>query len=197
MNFKSVLSVFALAVASVSAVASEYASGQYCLQNNGMFLQGMDSSDTRYACLAPYKNGDENTKYCVVFDGKHLCYDPNYGNINSCKVNSWEYNGRGCSLGLGYLHTQYTNYNNAKSAAKTKCNRSKGVFLEPKNDPSDTRYGCMLFNAPGDENTKYCGVFNGYHLCYAPELGNIEFCNRSSSQYNSRGCAMSLSYLFN
>jgi len=196
MNLKSILAVCALALVSVNADARTDAARQ-CNKKNGLFLESReDPSDTRYACLTYHAQGDERTKYCVNYDDMPLCYEKSLGNIGYCKKNTWEYNGRGCALGLGYLYNMYKDDNKKHDLSKKECPKKGGIFLEMTNDVTDFRYACLLPEKRNDENTKYCVTYDDKPLCYASEYGNIGYCNKGDSNYNGRGCALGLGYLY-
>eukprot|EP00833_Pecoramyces_ruminatium_P004708 jgi/Orpsp1_1/1178740/evm.model.c7180000066547.1 len=195
MNVKNILTVCALILAAANADKTE--SSKACLQKKGIFLEARnDPSDTRYACLSKKKHGDERKKYCVNFDGKKLCYNPKLGNMKYCDLKSKEFNGRSCSLSLGYLYDMVKFDDQKHKSSKQSCVQNNGVFLESINDPTDKRFACLLPKNNGDERSKYCATFNNKDLCYAPHLGNIAYCELNNKNYNSRGCALGLGYLW-
>eukprot|EP00833_Pecoramyces_ruminatium_P006540 jgi/Orpsp1_1/1180572/evm.model.c7180000073952.1 len=195
MNVKNILTVCALILAAANADKTE--SSKACLQKKGIFLEARnDPSDTRYACLSKKKHGDERKKYCVNFDGKKLCYNPKLGNMNYCDLKSKEFNGRSCSLSLGYLYDMVKFDDQKHKSSKQSCVQNNGVFLERINDPTDKRFACLLPKNNGDERSKYCATFNNKDLCYAPDFGNIAYCELNNKNYNSRGCALGLGYLW-
>eukprot|EP00833_Pecoramyces_ruminatium_P006049 jgi/Orpsp1_1/1180081/evm.model.c7180000072107.1 len=247
MNVKNILTVCALILAAANADKTE--SSKACLQKKGIFLEARnDPSDTRYACLSKKKHGDERKKYCVNFDGKNLCYNPKLGNMNYCDLKNKEFNGRSCSLSLGYLYDMVKfddqkhksskqscvqnndlcyapdfgniaycelnnkNYNSRscalglgylwdmssidKESIKNTCQQKNGYFLENTSDPSDNKYACLLPKNNGDEKTKYCVNYDNKDLCYAPELGNLSYCDLTSSERNGRECAVVLTHLW-
>jgi len=197
MNLKSILSVCALAIVAVNA-DKRTESSKACNKRNGIFLEARDDpSDTRYACLAPPQEGDEKTKYCVTYDGWHICYQPDLGNINYCDYNSSEYHSRGCALGLGYLYNEVKDDDKKHNSSLNTCYQKGGIFLDNNHDVSDTRFACLLPRRYGDEKTKYTVNYDGRSLTYAPELGNISYCVLDNKNYHSRGCALGLGYLYN
>jgi len=198
MQLKNIISVCVLALAGVQA-ADRTQSAQYCYNKKGMFLEARsDPSDSRFACLLPKKNGDEKTKYCVTYDGFSGCYAANYGNINYCKVNTKDYNGRGCALGLGYLYDSIKADDNKHESSRIACYKVNGsMFLEGTMDsPIDKRFACLLPKKKNDEKTKYCVTYDNKSVCYAPEYGNIAYCDLKDKNYHGRGCALGLGYLY-
>jgi len=198
MQLKNIISVCVLALAGVQA-ADRTQSAQYCYNKKGMFLEARsDPSYSRFACLLPKKNGDEKTKYCVTYDGFSGCYAANYGNINYCKVNTKDYNGRGCALGLGYLYDSIKADDNKHESSRIACYKVNGsMFLEGTMDsPIDKRFACLLPKKKNDEKTKYCVTYDNKSVCYAPEYGNIAYCDLKDKNYHGRGCALGLGYLY-
>ncbi|ORX65142.1 hypothetical protein BCR32DRAFT_286657 [Anaeromyces robustus] len=84
-----------------------------------------------------------------------------------------------------------------RSTCNRKCIKQNGFFIEARDDPSDNRYGCLLPKKNGDERSKYCVNYGNNDLCYEPSLGNINTCVYYNREFNGRGCAMSLYYLYN
>jgi len=198
MNLKSILAFCALALVGANA-ADANQSAQYCYDKKGMFLDSRGyPDDTRFACLLPYKNGDENSKYCVTYGGQHVCYTPKYGNMNVCDLKSKEYHSRGCALGLGYLYDNAYMDDKRHQESRDYCYKQNGsMFLEGvMHSPLDKRFACLLPYKKGDENKKYCVVYGGQHVCYTPEYGNVYVCDVKSTYYNGRGCALGLGYLY-
>jgi len=198
MQLKSVLAFCALALVGANAVDSSQ-SAQYCYDHKGMYLDSRGfSDDTRFACLLPYKNGDENSKYCVNYGGQHVCYTPKYGNMSVCDLKSKDFHSRGCALGLGYLYDNAYMDDQKHQSSRDYCYKQKGsMFLEgTMSSPTDTRFACLLPYKNGDEKTKNCVVYGGQHVCYTQEYSNMIYCDLKSSYYHGRGCALSLGYLY-
>jgi len=169
-----------------------------CKQKKGYFLENThDITDNRFACLLKKKRGDERTKYCVTYDGISLCYQPDLGNISYCDSSNKNYHSRGCALGLGYLWDMLKFENEKRENCRSTCTKKGGYLLENTQDKNDERFACLLPEKNGDEQTKYCVTYDDIPLCYEPELGNIDYCDKSSLEFNSRGCALGLSYLWN
>jgi len=86
-----------------------------------------------------------------------------------------------------------------KTSSHRRCNQINGVFLESRYDPKDTRYGCIIPDTYGTEQKsgkKFCTKLDTGVYCYEKDLGNIDFCVLNGKNYNSRGCVMTLGYMF-
>jgi len=201
MNLKGLLSVLAVALVSVEA-ADRTESATYCYNKKGMFLENRtDPTDTRFACLLPQTSSTNcNAYYCVNYGGRDLYYNPKYGNMEVCNKKSSQNHARGCALGMGYLYDSvyYDDQNYQKSNENCyKKNGSMFLYGQVNNPPIDHRYACLL---PRTKNTNcnkyYCVNYGGKDLYYEPSMGNISYCDLSSTFSHGRGCALGLGYLY-
>jgi len=168
-----------------------------CLQKGGIFLENEhDVTDFRFACLLPKKRGDGSKKYCATYDEHNVCYAPEYGNISYCVKDDKNFNSRGCALGLGYLYDMKRFEDEKREKSKKTCPQKGGYYLENPEEIKDKRFACLLPKKNGDEQTKYCVTYDDIPLCYSVELSNIDYCDSSSLEYHSRGCALGLGYLW-
>jgi hypothetical protein len=170
-------------------------SRDYCYKQKGsMFFEGFEGSpiDFRYACLLPYKEGDGNTKNCGSFGGHHVCYIPEHGNMPYCDRKSKYFNSRGCALGLGALYNVMVSADKRHNSSRTACLNKGGLFLENKTERRDRRYSCFL---PERRNNTFCNSIDDFSGCYAKEYSNMNVCDKSTPEYNIKGCALGLGYL--
>jgi len=196
MNLKTIFATLAVAFVTVRADV-KHDNSRKCNQMNGLFLEARDDpSDTRYGCLAPKQYGDDQNKFCGGYDGMQLCYIPELGNINYCNMSSWEYNSRGCNLGVNYLYHNVMNDDKKHQSSEITCIQKGGIFLENEHDITDFRFACLLPKKRNDEKSKYCATYDGKSVCYEPDLGNISYCDKKNMNYNSRGCYLGLGYLY-
>jgi len=75
------------------------------------------------------------------------------------------------------------------------CYEHKGTFLDSRGYPDDDRFACFLPHKNGDENNAYCLTYNGLYGCYTPGYGNMDYCDRHSSEFHNRGCGLGLGAL--
>jgi hypothetical protein len=170
-----------------------------CYKTSGsIFIEavGDENVDKRFACLTPQKSGDSGKYYCVGYDGKNLCYRPELGNITYCDLKSKDYHSRGCALGLGYLYDAVKLDLQKRQKSEKICKQKNGIMLKSDDNSSDRRFACLLPEQSGDNQVKYCVGFGGKNVCYDQQYGNMPYCDLKGDQFHSRGCALSLGYLY-
>jgi len=169
-----------------------------CKIEGGQFFEAISPNDFRYACFLP-RSSFSNTSnlFCGGYDGFEGCYAKQYGNMNYCDKSSKEFHSRGCALGVGYLQTETRNADlEKKQKSKKTCQQKHGIWFANEEESNDNRFACFLPRSSlGNSNNLFCGSYNGYSGCYAKDLGNMDYCDMSSKQFNSRGCALSMYYL--
>jgi len=172
-------------------------SKDYCYQQNGsIFLEG-SMADTRFACLLPYRKGDEKTKYCGKFGTERFCYTPENGNMHYCNPQNKYYNSESCAEDLSYLYYHdYVAQHEKHEYSVIVCDNNDGLFLDNQTEASDKRFACLLPYQEGDENTKYCGKYGSERFCYTPEYGNLPFCDAEKKYFDKENCAQNLGYLY-
>jgi len=165
-----------------------------CPGKKGYFLENNhDLTDHRFACMLP-KKGNTSGKYCVTYDDISMCYDPSLGNISYCDSTNKNYHGRGCAMGLSYLWGIKTDDDKKRAESKALCTHRSGWYLESP-DKTDTRFACLQ-DKRNAENTYYCVTYDGQNVCYFEKYSNIDYCTKGHPDFNSRGCALSLSNLW-
>jgi len=171
-------------------------SRDYCYQQNGsIFLEGSIGNpvDTRFACLLPYQKGDENTKYCGKLGRQTVCYTPEYGNMHICDPQRKYFNKTDCAADIGKLYKYLVAEDEKHQYSSIECNNKNGLFLENTTQRWDRRFACLL---PGSSSTeKYCASINGKSGCYAKEYSNMNVCDKSTPEFDAKGCALGLGYL--
>jgi len=166
-----------------------------CPRKKGYFLENNhDLTDKRFACLTP-NNGNTRNKYCVTYDDIAMCYEPNLGNISYCDSNNKNYHGRGCAMGLSYLWNVKKDDDQKRELSRATCIKRSGWYLENTSDKTDTRFACLQDYSRA-ENRDYCVTYDDNHICYTNRLSNIDYCEKNHPDFNSRGCALGLSYLW-
>jgi len=169
-------------------------SKDYCYKQNGsIFLEGSMISpiDTRFACLLPYKKGDENTKYCGKLGGKRVCYNPEYGNVHACDKETKYYNSRGCAKAIGNLYRGMVAEDEKHENSRVICDNKGGLFLDNPIENWDRRFACFL----PERNGNFCSGFGDFSGCYAPEYSNMNVCDKTTPEFNTKGCSLGLGYL--
>jgi len=194
MHFKSLLSLGLLVIASVSADKSS--SRTACNKKKGYFLESpTEPNNNVYICLLPY-NSNVDKGYCAYINGFDGCYERTLSNVNFCNKSSNEFNSRGCANVISNYSSMMYQEQQRHDNAYVNCFQKGGKFFHTK-EPNDFRYACLLPESSVTvTRNKYCGSFGGYAGCYERTLSNISFCDGNSSEYNSRGCAMTLGYLY-
>jgi len=174
--------------------ADYQATKKNCPQKKGYFVENNhDLTDHRFACLLP-SNGSSNGRYCVTYDGINLCYERVLGNIAYCDSTDKNYHGRGCAMSLGGLWEIKKQDDQKRELSKSTCSKKGGYYLESP-DKSDSRFACLQEKSKA-ENTYICHTYSGKNVCYNERLSNIDACVQGDPDYNGRGCAYSIGYLW-
>ncbi|ORX64451.1 hypothetical protein BCR32DRAFT_330611 [Anaeromyces robustus] len=205
MNFKTILSVFALAVVAVSANEGDIATlRKDCQADHKARFYINDKGE--YTCLRQHSREDVLAyRTCFYTDASNtiLCVEEGFNNIPSCSQNSGATNYKDCAYKflkfveredsdeLSYRIREYPSHNKIFTDYKIdqkECRGYDGIVLT---NNAVTNYICLQKATPKTaKNMKEmeCFTVDGVLRCVLQDNTSIDVCDKKSKNYNHETC---------
>ncbi|ORX83221.1 hypothetical protein BCR32DRAFT_326473 [Anaeromyces robustus] len=207
MNFKTILSVSALALLSAAAPVSKDVKTlkSECQAQKGLFINKSNNSD--YVCLQPnFNEANLDNAACINVSEQIFCINPKITNIEECDRSSDDYVYEACldrfnkiSSIAYYPILSFSKKDEAKFAEnKKKCVNNLGIYLEWDDDKklNACLYPEFNFKSLDDEHCvtvtkiKENNIpLHGIKYCVVEDMTSIPACKKSHEHYNTNGCS--------
>ncbi|ORX70383.1 hypothetical protein BCR32DRAFT_250195 [Anaeromyces robustus] len=208
MNFKTILSVSALALLSAVNAAPVSKDIQTlkseCQAQKGLFVNKGENSD--YVCLQPnFKEATVDNAACINIDEQIFCINPKITNIPECDRSGDDYDYEVCVQKLNkispfsyYPILSFSKKDEAKFAEdKEKCIKGLGIYLEWDDDKRlnaclypefnfkslDDEH-CVSVTKSKENNTPLYGI----KYCVVEDKTTIPACKKSHEHYSADYC---------